>query len=639
MAHLNFNRPKGGAAVPEAWLPATAAATQFAIKVSGREDLAVKVAPGFAKAAGTAMFSPHLAEIEVDADVMLAGIKPEDVLLGDELFRARARLFVGALVHESAHARYTRWVPIDLREEGMPFNPRKIDVLIALEESRIEKRILARYPVQREALGAIVFDLLGKDFKVSDDPYGASIAAALVLARVDSKSITDAEAKPFRAIIGEKLDDATLDTLRGLWREYHALRFDKWEPLPIETMDDIATRWIEALGMDAADEGGEGMVCEFAMEGGGEGEGEGEGEGSGGGAEGDGDGEGDGGEGEMERKLKDAAAKAKHGKDMDAAEDVGEIKAKRRAEQRAADKARHDKGKAAAKDAFGTPGNPVKTGREGGKHGRTMTGGSIVGWRKPTDKERAAGVRLSRTLEKVIYSDRRVAKVKQEAPGGRLHGRGQVQRVAQKAAGQRPTAQGWVVKKRTHVDEPKIRVGVMLDVSGSMNAQAKIAGSLAYAMGNAVERVGGEFGMTLFGSDVLGLIKPGQKLDVAPEIQAACGWEYFSKAFYALDSEMDLVDGEGLRVLVLLSDGVFVQGSEEAAADAILPMLASKGVVVIHVDIDGDVISGRYEMYNPRHHNPYQPVTISRRLDPVKAVEIIGEHLLDSIKRYKGIAA
>lgn len=639
MAHLNFNRPTHGPAVPEAWLPATAAATQFAIKISGRDDLAVKVAPGFAKAAGTAMFSPHLAEIEVDADVMLAGIKPEDVLLGDDLFRARARLFVGALVHESAHARYTRWVPKDLYEEGMPFTPRKVDVLVALEESRIEKRILARYAAQREALGAIVFDLLGKDFKVSDDPYGASIAAALVLARVDSKSITADEAKPFREIISEKLDDATLDVLRGLWREYHALRFDKWEPMPVEAMDSIATRWIESLGMDAADEGGEGMVCEFAMEGDGEGEGEGEGEGGGSG-EGEGEGSGSGeGEGDMERKLKDAAAKAKHSKDMDAAEDVGEIKAKRRADQREADKARHDKGKKAAKDAFGTPGNPVPTGREGGRHGRTMTGGSTVQWRKPTDKERAAGVRLSRLLEKVIYSDRRVAKVKQEAPGGRLHGRGQVQRVAQKAAGQRPTALGWSVKKRTHVEEPKIRVGVMLDVSGSMNAQAKIAGSLAYAMGNAVERVGGEFGMVLFGSDVLGLIKPGQKLDVAPEISAHCGWEYFSKAFYALDSEMELVDGEGLRVLVLLSDGVFVQGSEEAAADAILPMLAAKGVVIIHVDIDGEVLSGRYSIYNPRHLNPYQPVTISRRMDPVKAVNVIGEHLLDSIKKYKGIAA
>jgi len=632
MAHLNFNRPSHGPAVPDAWLPATAAATQFAIRVSGRDDLAVKLAPGFAAEAGTAMFSPHLAEIQVDANVMLPGVKPEDVLLGDDLFRARNRLFVGALVHESAHARYSRWVPKDLFFEDSPFTKRKVDVLIALEESRIEKRILRRYTTMKDALGAIVFDLLGKDFKVTDDPYGASIAAALILARIDARSITEAEAKPFRAIIGEKLDDATLDVLRGLWCEYHALRFDKWEPMPHDEMDSIATRWIEALGMDASDEGGEGMVCEFAMEG----EGEGEGEGGEGGGSGEGEGEG---EGAMERKLKDAAAGAKHEKDMDAAEDVGKIKAARRAAQREADKERHDKGKAAAKKAFGTPGNPVKTGREGGKTGYAPTGRSMVNWRKPTDRERAAGVRLSRMLEKVIYSDRKTAKVRQVEPGGRLNGRGQVQRIAQKRAGQRPTAMGWTAKKRTHVDEPKIKVGVMLDVSGSMSAQAAIAGSMAYAMGNAVERVGGEFGMVLFGNDILGLVKPGQKLDLAPDIDASCGWENFVPAFHAIDSAMDLIDGDGLRVLILLSDGVFVQDSQKHAADAIFPMLVSKGVVLIHVDIDGDVMSGRFAEYNPRHNNPLMPVEVSRRMDPVKAVNVIGEHLLDSIKKFKSAGA
>ncbi len=632
VAHISFARRDHGPAVADEWLAATAAATQFAGRLAGRPELSVKLGPGFAAAAGTAQFAPHLLEIEVDTNVMLPGVKAEDVQPSDDLFRARHPLFIGALTHEAAHARYSRWVPRDLMFEGSPITPRKLDVLVALEESRIEKRILRRYSAMKGALGAIVFDLLGKDFKVSDDPYGASIAAALTLARVDSNSITEAEAKPFRAIISEKLDDATLDALRVLWREYHALPFPEDEPLPLDEMDSIATRWIEALGMDASDEGDEGMVCEFAMEG----EGEGEGEGGGGAGSGEGDGEG---EGEMERKLKDAAAGAKHDKDMEAAEKVGDIKAKRRAAQREADRARHQKGKVAAKDAYGSPGNPAPTGREGGKHGYAHVGGSVVGWRKPTDKERAAGVRLSRLLEKVIYSDRKVAKVRQVAPGGRLHGRGQVQRVAQKAAGQRPTAAGWVAKKRTHVDEPKVRVGVLLDVSGSMSAQARIAGSMAYAMGNAVERVGGEFGMVLFGTDILGLVKPGQKLDVAPDITASCGWENFSKAFYALDHEMDLVDGDGLRVLVLLSDGVFVQGSEEKAADAILPMLASKGVVIIHVDIDGDVVNGRYEMYNPRHNNPFQPVTISRRMDPVAAVYLVGEHLLDSIKKFKSSGA
>ena len=260
-------------------------------------------------------------------------------------------------------------------------------------------------------------------------------------------------------------------------------------------------------------------------------------------------------------------------------------------------------------------------------------------WEKPTERERAAGVRLSRLLEKVIYSDRRVAKVRQEAPGGRLHGRGQVQRAAQKAAGQRATAEGWTVKKRTHVDEPKMRIGVMLDVSGSMNAQARIAGSMAYALGNAVERSDGEFGMTLFGRSVLGLIKPGQKIDKAPRISAHCGWENFTPAFHALDDVLDLVDGDGLRVLVLLSDGVFVKDDQKRAADAIIPMLADKGVIVVHVDIDGDLASGRFAHYNPAHNNPFPPVVISRHMDPVDAVNVIGQHIIASVKKFKAAGA
>ena len=642
MAHIAFNRTEHGPAVADEWLAATAQATQFAGKLAGRPELSVKLGPGFAAAAGTAMYSPHLLEIEVDTNVMLPGVKAEEVLPYDELFRARYPMFIGAIVHEAAHARYSRWVPKDLYFEDSPFTKRKVDVLVALEESRIEKRMMRRQPAMRGTLAAIVFDLLGKDFKVSDDPYGASIAAALTLARVDSGSITAAEAKPFRRIIAEKLDDATLDALRVLWCEYHALPFYDEAPLPLDAMDSIATRWLEALGMDANDEGNEGMVCIFAVPMPGEGDGEGEGGEGDGAAEGEGD--GGGGEGkdgdDLSKKVKDAAADAKHDKEMDAAEEVGKVKAKRRAAQRAADADRHKKGKDAAADAYGKPGHPRPTGREKpGAHGYTVTGTSTVAWRKPTDRERAAGVRLSQLLERAVYTDRRVAKVRQVEPGGRLHGRGQVQRAAQRAAGQRAVAAGWVAKKRTHVDEPKFRVGVMLDVSGSMSAQAAIAGSMAYAMGNAVERVGGEFGMTLFGNDVLGLIKPGQRLDVAPQINAGCGWEYFSNGFYALDEALDLVDGEGLRVLILLSDGVFVKDSEERAADAIFPMLVSKGVILLHVDIDGVASGGGYEIYNPRHNNPIPPVVIKRRTDPVDAVNIIGQHLLDSIKKFKSAGA
>jgi hypothetical protein len=56
MPHLNYRSEPDVPDVPEAWLPATANATEYAIKISGVRNLAVKVGPGFAADAGTAQF-------------------------------------------------------------------------------------------------------------------------------------------------------------------------------------------------------------------------------------------------------------------------------------------------------------------------------------------------------------------------------------------------------------------------------------------------------------------------------------------------------------------------------------------------------------------------------------------------------
>jgi hypothetical protein len=323
---------------------------------------------------------------------------------------------------------------------------------------------------------------------------------------------------------------------------------------------------------------------------------------------------------------------------MSAGEKVKKVKADRRAAQREIDKKRRNKAKIAKVKAFGEPGKPRGRMVEG-RHGYANTGGSTVQWRQPTDRERAAGVNMSRLLEKVIYSDRRVAKVRQVQPGGRMYGRGQVQRVAEKRAKQQPHAAGWVVKKRTHTDEPKINVGVMLDVSGSMGAQARLAGSLFYALGNAVERVGGDFAGTLFGFEVFGLVEPGERITLAPQISASCGTEAFGDGFAALDGVLDLISTDGLRVLILLSDGVFVNREDAALADSIIPMLVAEGVYVLHVDIDGTATSGTYAHYNPRHNNPIPPLAVSRDEDPVEVTTKIGNMLIELVRKFKAAPA
>ena len=657
MAHIAFGRTTHGPAVADEWLAATAAATHYAGKVSGRPELAVKLGPGFAAGAGTAQYTPTLLEIEVDTEVMCPGAKPEDVNPHDTLFAARHMTFMGALIHESAHARYSRWVPKDLMESEDPkFSKRMIDVSVMLEESRIEKRIIRRMGGYADYLASVVFDLIGADFKVSDDAYGAGAAAALTVARVDAGVLTITEAKPFRDLILTVIDEDTLEALRALWSEYHALPFDRWEDLPLVEMHSIATRWLETLGMDASDESGEGMACAFPMVAEGEGEGEGAGEGKGPGMDGKGAGEGkdgsesasgdeggsgggsddsedsEGSEGDLDRKVKDLAKNAQHDRNIKGVAKVAKIKADRRKAEREADAERRARGRKAADEAFPPP-------KGDGKEGYAARGGAVHLWRDPTMQERSAGMTLSRLMEKVMYSDRQTTRVRQEAPGGRLYSRGAMARAAQRAAGQRATAPAWDVRKRSHTDEPKLRVGVMLDVSGSMGAQARIASSLAYVVGNAVERNDGSFAMTLFGFKAKGVYRPGQRVDKVAEVRPADGTENFTDGFNSLDSMLDLVDGDGLRVLVLISDGVFVNSADAKYADAVLPMLAAKGVVVLHIDVDGETVSGRWPGYNPQHNNPYPPVIVSRRDDPVKVAKTVGEQLIALVRKYKGTAA
>jgi hypothetical protein len=242
--------------VPDPWLPATAAATEMVAEMTQRADLAVKIGPGLAEEAGTAQFNPHLALVEADSNRMLPGVRPEDVMLGDDLFRARHPLLLGALAHESAHARYSRWVPQYLMDTGI-FTKQQIDVLVLLEESRIERLMRAYYPKCTPWLPAIVFELLAKDFTISDNAYGAAATAALILARVDAGTITKTAAQPFRKAVLTVLDAPTLGTLEGLWQEYHRLAFVDGGDLHHDEMRSIARRWLAALNLDPDGDAGE----------------------------------------------------------------------------------------------------------------------------------------------------------------------------------------------------------------------------------------------------------------------------------------------------------------------------------------------------------------------------------------------
>jgi hypothetical protein len=613
--HIAQNPGQKYEPVPEAWLLATANATEYAIEVSGVRNIAVKVAPGFAEAAGTAQFNPQTRVIEVDTNVMLPGVRADDVKLKDPLFSARYPLFKGALLHEAAHARYSRWVGNDLVEDGR-YTKQMIDVLTLLEESRIEKRMRNRKATDaQQYLPSLVFDLIGRDFKLSDSPYGAAASAALILARVDAGTITVTDAKPFRKIILEVLSEEQLAELEKLWREYHALRFNQYEDLPHEQMISIAKRWLAAVGIDADAEPEEGAgEPELCAGGSGSGEGE-EGEES----------EESGSGGSFSERVREAAAGAKHDQDQKHAERVGKIKVERKLQEREADAERHKAGEREEKKAFEGERVEVEPG-----HGYGIVSDSMYSERVPTGHEVGAAGIFAKRIERVLYTDRKLTKINTEVPGGRLRGRAAMAGDAARAQGQHDVRVApWRKKKITVTDEPTVRVGLMVDISGSMTAAAKPMGSMAYILGNGVNRADGIFASVVFGAKVYGVVKPGQKITTVPVVDPSDGFEAFKPAFLALDSALDLLDGEGLKILVLATDGHLVDPEHAKYADTAIRLCEKRGVLVLHLDFSGvDQVAKGDARYNLRHGNKTMPLNIPVGTPPAQVADLIGQRVL-----------
>ena len=645
MAHLVTKDGVARVRVEEEWLPATARLNDYVARVAGLPHLAVKIGPTLAAEAGTAQFYPPLAEIQMNSTVLAPGMDPRECNPQDDLFRARFPLLMGALLHETAHARYSRWVPRDLSEgeaEGR-FKGRLTEVLIAAEEGRIEKRLLRRYATAGQYLPAIVMDLLAREFHGGDDPYSASILLALTVGRAEAGTITHRDAKPFRDLIGEHLTDEQMDTLLGLLSEYHALKFRKHEDLPLDDMESIATRWLESLGLDPAEEAeGATMVLIAHDDGEGTGEGDeaadGDSDGSGEGDEGEGEGEGSGeGEGKeaaerpskdggLGKAARDAAESIKHDRQMDAAEKVKAIRFKRSKDEVKDAAERREEAADERDKVFGR------------KHVGDHSGGATVGHhsrlqpQKPEAAHMVAGTVFARKLGKVMLVEPHRSKAPMVKPGKRLRGRGAVQRRVQERRGQIPTARQWEGTVRHMTDELPLRVGVAVDISGSMNALAMPLATTAFVVGNGVEKAGGTYAQVAFGAGTSGIVKAGRKVSTIPFVHPADPWEDIKGAMLALDGELDLVDGDGVRVLVVASDGLFVQRGQHEAADKMWPEWSAKGVVILHLDFeDGMVMRNAGGHYNAPHNNPRAPLVIDPDLPPAKIAEIVGDAIIAEV--------
>jgi hypothetical protein len=547
------------------WLRVGSQLNELANDWASRDDIVTFVGEG-AGSGAPACFVPDISEMEVDVKVAFGdGADPDwmdDLTERDVQFDHPVAM--GAVLHEAMHAKHSTW---DLRDCMKGVKDRfEHDLVTSFEETRIEARGVSRFPENKPFLRACALKLVVGDLK-EDKQFAErghqsmSRLMLLTLARVDAGVLKPQDVEPIREAADKAYGPVVMEKLRAIWvaAQAHA-QDDRWEPL-----HELAKKWVEVLEDAGHDPKAESEIPEWLKEllqamvgvgsGGDASDGDDEGSGSGGGGKpGEEDGEdGESSGGMLEEMADDAETAARE----DATEQaLAEQAAERAAEQnaRSQEKASHEK-------------QAAKTFGRGTGPGPANTASHLIEKRDPAGKERAAAVALAKDLEKARYRDRVVEKKTSAVPPGRLKMRSAMAGDVSRSRGMQSDVEPWHGKRRHHTEDPELKVGVLVDISGSMRRAMQPMAATAWVLSEAVKRVQGKAAMVYYGNDVFPVLAPGQHLDKVTVYSASDMTEKFDRGFKALNGKMDLLGSAGARLLVVVSDLYHNHDEIEAATE------------------------------------------------------------------------
>ncbi|MEC3974940.1 vWA domain-containing protein [Amycolatopsis sp. H20-H5] len=571
-AHMIADPAATGSAVfPAApgWDALSAALTAEVPAIADRGDLLVTIAPGAGHGA-PACFLPAAAMIEVDG-THLHPVDPATATPHRMSDRKRYAPTWGALTHECAHSKHTRWldaVPADA-------DPGAVEAALLLEEPRIEQAQIRRRPDDRHWLRACVKTIVTGGMKLDDPafaptmtPRDAAHTAALFLGRTDGGILTRAETAPVARAIDTVLGAEKLSKLRAVWRQAFRTADDD-----TAAMIELGRQWCEIIGPDpdttpphladtsaTPDPSGTPSPLADAI-------------------------------GKALGKVARAVARAT------LPEDPAEIAARAKAAADAATKQADD----AARSVFSAVGGP--------RDGRTDT----IGTRPPTTDERTAARVLGRALTTAGVRDRVATKTTSAIPPGRLRMRGALAREAQRAAGAIPTAEPFTRTTRTPVPTPPLRLGIACDVSGSMRRFAGPVASTAWIMANAAAQspVPADTATVIFGNHVRPITRPGKAPAAVTDFATSDTWEAVDTAIDALDGALGLSRPGAARLLIIVSDGKFRVGPRQQG-QRLLDRLRATGCAVLWITPD---VPGR---------DPLTGATVHVMTDPTTTAQAIG---------------
>ena len=555
MAHFG----KSGSAVkstPTEWLKVSSEIGTLVNKWAERDDLVVYVG-GEMSAPVSALFDPATAEIEVNAKDAFGIADPE--IVGDLNDRGMMYEFpkaTGAILHEACHARFTQW---SLVKSSKDLTPAQNEALHLLEEGRIEGLGVLTFPKNREflrtsAMEIVIGDLDEEELAKTTTTRAMARMAGLVGGRIDAGVLEYSDVKMVIDLVTSTLGNDLYGKLRDLWRK--AQRHTKHDNA--DDLYPLAIEWVRLVEERAKEQGepepNDGVIeCHFPMP------------------------------QEMIDKIKDVLKEAGEETGFSSSMSLGDQEEDERWEEdtkeRASKAKEQTKNKEVEKKIFSSA-----------KNSGSDTNGSasrLVETRKPTSAERVASVKVGQMLDKAKYRERDVTSHTSVLPQGRLRSRALVQGQALKSKGIMTPVEAWEYKTRKHTDEPTLSVGVMVDISGSMGGAMLPMATTAWVLAEAGRRVQAETAMVYYGSGVFPTLRRGQHLPEVNIYSAPDGTEKFDEGFRALDGHLNLLEGRGARLLVIVSDGHY-SGSEPNNAKRWIDECGKRGVAVLWVTFDND---------------------------------------------------
>ncbi|MEV7706617.1 hypothetical protein AB0O59_26755 [Streptomyces sp. NPDC088922] len=525
---------------PHAWLRVGAELGDRLVALSGRQDLLVTCRPGTRSGAPAAYF-PTLGEVEFDAR-LFAPLKPHEIhprIVGDE---ERYPAAWGVFVHEAAHAAHSVW------RGPAGADPRVVEAAHLLEESRVEGAHLITRPTDRTYLRTSARTLVMPDIAhptLQGIEHAAGVAA-LVLGRRDVGILDAGETRAVADLCEKVLGADLLATLTRIWTAAH------------QCVDHDATAmlahgqaWCDALDAAApalpvpenlADllSGAVGVVMDSTAA----------------------------------TDAADLAAQA-------AAATAVAAQSKAQAQDRAQRAGQRRKAAATAKSVFNARGSVNPDGTPAPRSS------PITGTRKPTAAEKSAAARLSRALRAAAYRERTEERTSSPTPPGRLNMGRALARDAQRAAGSVPTAEPFTHTRRRNSPTPPLRVGIAVDVSGSMRAACAPVASAAWIVARAAALTDPDSLTATIAYDqhLTALIRPTHR---APErvttFDAIGGHHNLGDAIDALDHGLELSRPGAGRLLVIVTDAQY--GSDETAqAVTRVNRLSTAGCAVLQLTL------------------------------------------------------